>query len=431
MRTRLTLAVTSLLLAAATLQAWGQSGPGADRLDGRPVLEIRLTPGLRPSTVAIVQRHLATRAGVPFHRAVLADDQRRLDALRLFSRIELRPTAAPGGVLLDVDLEETMRVLPFVALSVTDENGVSAGPGFRGINVFGHGALSSGTMQFGGARTVDMRLQRPTVTPRTWDVDARVAYKSRRNELFGFDERSMTVAGRAARNVTRHIQVGGSVDFVSVDTGGSSIALDADGTDRLPAVAASLVYDSLDSQTNPHAGWLAAVDVGRRFGDAASWTATLDGRRVQPLTRRSTLSMVGFAALQSGVVGEDLPAYLQFGVGGANSVRGWALGSRVGKHQAIATVEYAYDLLPVRSFTVFGLNLYGGVQAAAFSDVGLAWNSRPSASDALDGYGIGLRLLVPFIDVLRLDLAFGEPGTGAHLSFGIDLKADKQRDRVR
>jgi outer membrane protein assembly factor BamA len=436
MQGRTTMAV-AVLLATAGSVVHGQPAPPsagtvpAGALDGRPVREIRLPVELRPASVDIVRQHLATRVGAPFQPALLVEDRRRLDALRLFSRIELQPVAAGDGVLIDVDLDETLRLLPFVALSVTDENGVSAGPGFRGINLLGHGSLSSGTVQFGGATKVGVRLQRPTVTPQTWDLDASVAYRSRRNELFDFDETSTTVAGRALRNVTSHVQVGGSAEFVWFDTGGSDISLDPGGTDHLPAVAASFVYSSLDSQTNPHAGWFASVDAGRRFGDASSWTLTLDGRRVQPLARRSTLSIVGFAALQSGVVGEDLPEYLQFGIGGGNSVRGWSLGSRIGKHQAIGTLEYAYDIVPVRSFTVFSLNLYGGIQAAAFSDVGLAWNDHPEARDAIDGYGVGLRLLFPFVDVLRLDLAFGEPGTGAHVSFGIDLKADKQRDRVR
>jgi outer membrane protein assembly factor BamA len=440
MQARTTMAVT-LLLAAAGSPVHGQETPPASTapasttpaaaLDGRPVREIRLPADLRAASVDIVRQHLASRVGAPFDPALLVEDRRRLDALRLFSRIDLQPTADGEGVRIDVDLKETLRLLPFLALSVTDENGVSAGPGFRGINLLGRGWLSSGTLQFGGATKAGVRFQRPSVTPQTWDLDTSVGYRSRRNELFEFDETSTTIAGRALRNVTSHVQVGGSAEFVWFDTGGADISLDPDGTDHLPAVGASFVYNSLDSQTNPHAGWLASVDAGRRFGDASSWTLTLDGRRVQPLTPRSTVSIVGFAAFQSGVVGEDLPAYLEVGLGGGNSVRGWSLGSRVGKQQTIGTLEYAYDIVPVRSFTVFGLNLYGGIQAAAFSDVGLAWNDHPAARDAIDGYGVGVRLLFPFVDVLRLDLAFGEPGTGAHLSFGIDLKADKQRDRVR
>ena len=84
---------------------------------------------------------------------------------------------------------------------------------------------------------------------------------------------------------------------------------------------------------------------------------------------------------------------------------------RRGRNQFIGTFEYTYVLQPVRAFTVAGLNLYAGLQLVGFGDLGLAWNdaSDPEASPALDGYGFGLRVLVPFVDVIRLDVAWGEP----------------------
>ena len=325
-----------------------------------------------------------------------------------------------------------MRLLPYVALSVTDENGVSAGPAFRGINLLGRGSLTSGALQFGGMTMVGARVTRPTVTPGAWALDVGAGYRSRRNELFDFnDEISTAIAGKAGWNWTDHVQVGGWAEYAWFDTGSADVSLSPDGTDHLPALGLSAIYNSLDSLTNPRVGWFGQVDVGRQFGDADSWSLTIDGRRSQPLTGRATLSFVGFATFQSGVVGRDLPQYMEFGIGGENSVRGWELGSRIGKNQAIGTIEYVYTVVPLRPFTVFGRNLYGGIQAAAFSDVGLAWTDHFSASDAIDGYGVGLRLLFPFVDVVRLDVAFGEPGGGARFAVGIRLKADKQRERVR
>jgi outer membrane protein assembly factor BamA len=405
--------------------------PALDLFEGRLVREIHVSPGVRSSTEEIVRRHLASRQGEPFHRATLQEDHRRLDALRLFSSIAIQPVAAGDDVVLQVDVNETLRLLPFMALSDTDENGVSAGPGFRSINLFGGGALASGTMQFGGATTIGLRAERPTVTPGAWDLDTKIVYRSRRNELFDFDETSATVAAVAGWNWTNRVQVGGRGEFVRIDTGESDIALSPDGTDQLPEAGVFLTYNSLDSMSNPRTGWLASVDVGRLFGDAGSWTTMFDGRRLQPISARSTLSLVAFGAFQSGIVGRDLPEYLQVGIGGANSVRGWSLASRVGKNQLIGTVEYLYSVVPVRPFKVFGLNLYGGIQGAAFSDLGMAWSDRFEPSRAIDGYGVGLRLLFPFVDVLRVDLAFGEPGAGTRLSIGINLKADKQHERVR
>ena len=86
----------------------------------------------------------------------------------LFSAIEIKPVAAGAELVhIEVDVKETLR-LPFVALSVTDENGLSAGPAFRGINLLGRGTLSSGSAQFGGMTMVGARVTRPTVTPGAW-----------------------------------------------------------------------------------------------------------------------------------------------------------------------------------------------------------------------------------------------------------------------
>jgi outer membrane protein assembly factor BamA len=402
-----------------------------DALEGRVVREIRVGPVHRPQTADLVRRHLATQAGAPFRRALLVEDRRRLDALRLFSSIDIQAAAEKDEVVVDVRVSETLKLLPFVALSVTDENGASLGPGFKGINLFGGGVLSSGTVKFGGATTGSFGIERPTITPRAWALSALADYQSRRNEIFGFDEKSATISASAGWNHTSRLQMGGRIDLFWMNTGSPELSLSGDGKDRLPAVGGFLVYNSLNSATNPTAGWFGQVDLQRQFGDASTWILTLDGRRMQPLTARSTLSMVAFSTLQTGKVGSGVPEYNQFGLGGENSVRGWSLGSRIGRNQAIGTVEYLYALVPVRPFAVFGMNLYGGLQLAAFGDVGAAWTDRFSRSEAIDGYGIGLRVLFPFVDVIRLDLAFGEPGQGAAFALGVTLKADKQRDRVR
>ena len=90
-------------------------------------------------------------------------------------------------------------------------------------------------------------------------------------------------------------------------------------------------------------------------------------------------------------------------------------------------------LQPVRAFSVAGVNLYAGLQLAGFADLGLAWDdgSDLESSPVLDGYGFGLRVLVPFVDVIRLDVAWGEPGQGASAYLGVSLKAARQRQRVR
>jgi outer membrane protein assembly factor BamA len=256
---------------------------------------------------------------------------------------------------------------------------------------------------------------------------------SRENVLYGFDEHSSTANLRVARILPHGFRVGGVADLLAIDTGGSSAALSPDGTDVIPSVGGFVTYDTLDSTTNPRLGTWAEVQIEHLGVDAGSWTLTLDGRRFQALTARHGLGVFALGTLQSGVVGETLPEYLQFALGGANSVRGWSLGSRQGRNQFIGGLEYAFVAQPVRHFRVKGMNLYGGLQVEAFADVGLAWNTRSDFDfqSGITGYGIGLRLLVPFVDLIRVDLAWGEPGLGPSFCFGVSLKATRQRQRVR
>ena len=410
----------------------GALAQSVDPLEGRVVTEVRVT-GQQHVSSDTVERHLATKAGEPFRRATVALDRRRLDELRLFTAVHIEAHLENDGVVVEVAVTETLRLLPVVVLRVTDENGVSAGPGVRGINLLGRETQTSLAARFGGETGVSATLDATTITPGTWMRHLGFGYSKRRNELFDFDERATSADVRVARNWTHGLRTGATAEVLAVDTGSSAASLTADGTDVMPTLGAFVTLDTLDSSTNPRSGTWAEVEVDRLFGDAQSWTFILDGRRFQRLSERHGFGLFSLATFQTGEVGVGLPEYLQLSLGGANSVRGWSLGSRRGPNQFIGTFEYTYVVQPVRAFAVKGLNLYGGLQLVGFADVGLAWgDDRPQESEsAIDGYGIGLRLLVPFVDVIRLDVAWGEPGRGATGYFAVSLKAARQRQRVR
>ena len=171
------------------------------------------------------------------------------------------------------------------------------------------------------------------------------------------------------------------------------------------------------------------MDVIWHVGTGDYATVDFDARRFQPLTDRQTIVATTLLTLQPGQRGVDIPTYSDFALGGANTVRGWGFESRRGKNQFIASLEHRYTLVPTRGFRVKGLNVYGGVALAVFGDVGTVWNDEHEFADnAIGGFGVGLRVFVPFIDVLRLDLAFGNGARGA---IGINEKAFAQRNRVR
>ena len=225
----------------------------ADALEGLTVREIRVT-GLRYLPPEAVTRHLATRAGEPFHRARLAIDQRRLDELRLFSAVAIRPELDNNAVVVEVAVTETLRLLPTILLRVTDENGVSAGVGARSINLFGGGMQSGVGLLFGGETSVSASAEGTTITPGTWSRRAAFSYTNRRNSIYEFDERSTTAEVRLGRNLDHGLRVGGLASVLSVDTGTSGASLSQDGTDIVPTLGAFVSLDTLGGLSEPHRG---------------------------------------------------------------------------------------------------------------------------------------------------------------------------------
>ena len=160
-------------------------------------------------------------------------------------------------------------------------------------------------------------------------------------------------------------------------------------------------------------GWWNSTDVLWRMGTGGYATVDFDIRRYQELSSRHNLVATSLVTLQSG--GTDVvPTYLDFSLGGSNSVRGWDFNSRRGKNQFINSLEYRYTALETRPFRVLGISLYAGLALAVFGDAGTAWTESDGFSDGfIAGGGVGLRLFIPFVSMIRLDFAMGD-GNATH-----------------
>jgi outer membrane protein assembly factor BamA len=216
--------------------------------------------------------------------------------------------------------------------------------------------------------------------------------------------------------------------------------LSPDNDDHLHRVGAAIGYDSRNSFRDPTQGWWLEVEGirtgGPLRGDGDFWTTNVDLRRYQPGPQRHTVLLAGLLSMQSGTVGTDLPEYLQYRLGGANTIRGYdteKLGKELyGRHQCIGTLEYQIPLVGLREYKFSSFAFSLGLKLAVFADEGVAWSDGDQFGlrRSRSGTGIGLRVLVPGIDVLRLDLAWAE---GGEIRFHLAArpKVVSQRYRVR
>ena len=260
-------------------------------------------------------------------------------------------------------------------------------------------------------------------------------FTSRRNPLYDFDEHATTVEARFGRNWSRGLRTGVTADVLAIDTGivrpvavGGRHRRHSDGRRVCHGRHARFVHESAPRDVGRGSRSIGSLETRAR--GRSSWTAG-DSSRCRRVMVWGCSRSRRFRPVRSGV---SLPEYLQFALGGANSVRGWDVGSRHGRNQFIGTVEYI-----VRREA--GDAVFGGWRQPVRRAAGRRIRRRRPGVERRPRTSIparrstatasGLRLLVPFVDVIRLDVAWGEPGRGAFGYFGVSLKAARQRQRVR
>ena len=178
------------------------------------------------------------------------------------------------------------------------------------------------------------------------------------------------------------------------------------------------------------------ADVGKSGGllggPADYWRTNLDLRGFWSPWTRHTLAFFSFSTATSGTVGVEIPEWDDFHIGGTNTVRGWTFDARKGKNQAIGSVEYRFLAIEPQLFQLAFLKMDVGMQLAAFWDAGTAWNTDKRPDDNfITGAGVGVRLLIPAVDMLRFDFGIGEPSVSVTVHIGSNSKARAQRNRVR
>jgi outer membrane protein assembly factor BamA len=404
------------------------SASAAGQFDGQPVLTLTVS-GLVHLDETVVTEQLRTRPGQPYAQSVVARDIVRLERLRVFSAVSITPVQGAGGVDVSVVVTETPRLFPAISLAVTDESGVSIGPAVKLVNIKGHPIDVGAISQFGGNDLLAFSEVSPLRTGRLLWHSANVSFRDRLNRLEDFRERSIDLDARAGVHGGDVWQAGAIVQYYKVHADNNTVTLSGEDHDAFPGFGGVFIQDTRNSLTTPSRGWWNTVDVVQHVGSGTYATLNIDLRRYQTIANRQNFLATTLLSLQSGETGVDFPAYADYAVGGENSVRGWDYASRRGKNQFITTIEYRHMTFPTRAFSVGGVNLYAGLAIAVFGDVGSAWSAGSDFSrNTIAGGGIGLRVFVPFIDMLRLDFSFGDR---MQVGIGINEKAVAQRGRVR
>ena len=214
-------------------------------LYGKTVKEIRISQ-LRYTKREIIIRQLASRVGEPYLKENAEKDAKRLDQLGICSSIKIEPIEDGEEVVLEIEIEETFPYLPTISLDVSDENGLSIGPGFKSINLRGRAISLSASARFGGATSLGTTLEDPWVAGNHLSYRLEFHQRDRNNELDNFAEVSTEINFRLGSYVGEHGRIGGHFNFLSLGSDTPGTTLSANNRDNTPSLAFFIGYDSRD-----------------------------------------------------------------------------------------------------------------------------------------------------------------------------------------
>jgi outer membrane protein assembly factor BamA len=386
----------------------------------------------------VVESAMHSKVGEPYTSRGSELDYLWLSRLGTFTSITFDTEPVVDGVTLVVTLTEVTPYVPSLSIALSQENGLEVGPALSSQNLLGWAGRASAYARFGGATNFGARYWDPWIPGKSWlfGYGIQYAHMERRNELDNFGESTDDFLFQLRRNLTNELHLGLRFQFLSVASDSAGRTLSPSNHDEIPAVGLFLEIDRRkgDYPTN---GWFAEAEAakwGVFGGDADYWQLSTDVRRYFPLPfgRRHSMALYSMATFTTGEVGVDIPIYMDFHIGGTNSVRGWPLGSRAGKNQWLSTVEYWYRAFDDARFRFWFVRWRMGLQLGAFGDIGTAWStSREFGDNFIGGGGAGVRLTIPVVVLLRLDVAYAREQFGFKLAIGGGEKAQAQRNRVR
>ncbi len=427
---------------AVVVSLWGPSVGAQDETVvsepwGGIIGELRFE-GLKRTKEFVVARELVSKVGEPCLQANLDQDEENLHQLDIFSSMEIEAVPGPDGVVVHYKFVELLTFLPSVGLRFSDETGVSAGAGVKMPNFQGKDIFLSARFLVGGYTELELWVENPWAWGNRWGYKAEYYHREKDNLVENFFETSDEIYLTSGPNLGKYGRVGGILSFLSIRSDKNGKTISPNNHDLASRLGLYLGYDSLDAFVGTTKGWWNEIVLTQAleiFRNSSTYTQIdLDLRRYQRLADRHTLTGFSLTTVRSGTVGVDVAPWEQFGIGGTNTVRGWNFASRKGKNQMLNTVEYRYTLFKPRGWNLpLGIKYRGGLALAAFADWGIGWDDAPdyAANNFIEGYGFGLRLLLPIVGVARFDLAWGEKGETVFLHLGSFEKATFARRRVR
>lgn len=430
-------------LALAWAAAFAQPAPdGACReAEGRRVT-FQDFQGLRTTAAEVVVRELRNHPGDRFTCAKWEEERARLEDLDIFSEVGLETAVRDSQVAVTYRFRELPPYIPYIAVSKTDQDGLSLGPALASLNFLGQGVRAEFITRFGGTTEAQASLTSTRVGPLPLQYDLAVLRVDSYNDFEAFHEDSWRTKLDLALGMGEwgwpepaYLIAAAELFRLGAAASDSAVVLRRGG-DWVPRLGIGARWDGRDRRHLPRTGFyqeLRVTENGGILGGPADYREWLsDSRAYVPWSGRNTAVAMALYQYRDGALGRTFGRYDRFHVGGANTLRGYGHDAFRGKSECLLTLENRTDLMRKRNVRLGRWGAFFALQGVVGWEAASLWDHNALAEREFHpAYYAGLHVLVAGADRLRFEAGSKFAKFEVEWDLGILDKADVQRFRAR
>lgn len=352
----------------------------------------------------------------------LESDQKKIQNLQLFNRVEIILHPVDDGYLLEVHVTERWYLFPYPIFFRNDKdwNKFSYGFGVFHQNFRGRKETLDFSGYLGYSKQIGLKYSIPWLIPK-WQIYSALYlysshYKSKNLNLAQFTEVQNTAVFSVGKRfgLFAFLDFTGSYQNYKATDAEQPVTLSASGKDAWFSSAISFRYDNRDLHEFPRSGWYLKGywQKSGRNGKIINYSHYgVDARRYIPLPLKTSLAMRSSVDLTRG----RIPAYQHLYLGYSERVRGYFFDEFEGENRIMSGLEFRF---PIRKITYHSFfqdtpaaqyyrNLKFGISGGIFIDTGTVWYQHETlTSDMLKtGYGVGLFFHLPYVEIARIEYA--------------------------
>ncbi len=391
--------------------------------EGRIIKDIVIV-GNKHTNPEVIRRELLIKRGHLFRSRLVKESQRRLENLWLFNRVEFLPFATSSksdSVSVIVAVTERWYLFPFPVFEVQDRDWhkLTYGFGFAHTNFRGWNEKLILSLQFGNRPGIKFSYLNPWIGD-SLHLFTGLYFRTFRlnNYSFDFPEKHVYSVFHFGKYWTRDFftEISLSRDQITVDPLDAHYMATQSERDVNYGLTLSTLMDYRDLYAYPTKGWYLNVQISKMglFEPKLNYMRYyLDFRKYLHLNPFILAGRIFTIQTQG-----KLPVYDRVYIGYNERIRGHFNEVYVGNQAVILGAAVRVPLIPVHYFSFHSLFLPEalttdfkfGMNVGIFWETGQVTRTRSEFAlrKMISGFGTGLHFLLPYVEVLRLDLAFDE-----------------------